>query len=66
VHHDHAGIIVELHALHDRVLQPQQGTPYPCFLHAEGESEDGLRNVVLAQMRRFGLRSGSAQRTTDR
>ena len=34
VHHDHACVVVELHALDDRVLQPQQGTPYPCFLHA--------------------------------
>ena len=34
MHHDHARVVVELHALDDRVLQPQQGTPYPCFLDA--------------------------------
>ncbi len=34
VHDNDARVVVELNAFHDSVLQPQQGTPYPCFLHA--------------------------------
>ena len=57
VHHDHARGVVELHALHDSVLQPQQGTPYPCFLHAALRSRfqvlDSPKSIARAACTHF-------------
>ncbi len=34
VHHHDRRVLIEHHVLDDRVLQPHQGTPYPCLAHA--------------------------------